>query len=130
MKLSFALLGLVAASVMPTATAFAQSPENQPRPFAVRMTSDAIPLAHGAVRYPSGAAIRQIDGDCTVRFDVASGAASGVEVLACSSDHFRSEAQSVVSGLRFDNAPRQDAVMNIAWTMTSPTPGMQTAKLD
>lgn len=115
---------------MPTATAFAQTAESEPRPFAVRMTSEVAPVAHGQVGYPSGAAMRQINGDCTVRFDVSAGAATGVEVLDCSSDLFRSEAVSVVSGLKFDAAPRQDARMTIAWTLTESAPRMQTARLD
>jgi TonB family protein len=130
MKLSPVLLCLVAASVMPTATAFAQTAESAPRPFAVKMTSSATPVSHGDVRYPTAAAMRGLDGACTVRFDVTqTGAASDVEVLSCSSDHFRTEAAALAGSLKFNAAARTDATMNISWTFTRPDAAVATASL-
>ncbi len=130
MKLSSALLGLLAASVMPTATAFAQTSESSPRPFAVRMTSEVTPVSHGEVRYPSGAAMRNVDGSCTIRFDVTgAGAAKDVEVTGCSSDLFRSEAAALVKTLKFDPTSRENATMNISWTLTTSEPPTGSASL-
>lgn len=130
MKLSSALFGLLAASVMPTATAFAQTSESSPRPFAVRMTSEVTPVAHGEVRYPSGAAMRDVDGSCTIQFDVTgTGTAKDVEVTACSSDLFRSEAVALARTLKFDPAARENTTMNISWTLTTPAPATGSASL-
>lgn len=120
MKLSHLTLGLVAMSVTPFASAFAQSPLSDPeaRPYAIRIFADAAPMTPKSIRYPARAANQGLSGHCSLRVDVdANGATHNIEVLACSSILFRHEAARAASALRFSGAPKSDMPLSIRWEM-------------
>ena len=74
MKLSYALLGLAVASVTPTAAAYqtdVAAITGESVPFAVEIDASHQPASLTEVAYPQAAGVRQINGDCDVRFDVA-----------------------------------------------------------
>ena len=119
MKLTLTLLGLPAAMVLPLAPC-AADPVSAPRPFSVQVTGDVAAVSAGDLRYPAGAAVRDIEGACTVRLAVTeAGTARDIEVVACSSDLFRREAAQVVRALRFDS-PADSAVLQVRWSLDDP----------
>ena len=130
MKLIHAILGVGAASLLPTA--LAQTPSSpDARPFTVAFSSDIAPLDHADLRYPSYAGVRNLEGSCEVKFAVnTAGKADAIRVGQCSSDVFRGAAKKTVEAMRF--APRDSTIdnarMKIRWTMGDPA--VRTASLD
>ena len=127
MKLIHAILGVGAASLLPTA--LAQEPGGQP--YTISVASDAQPIAHAEYRYPNYAGVRGLEGACEVSFVISkAGKADAIRVGACTSDVFRRAAKSTVEGMTF--APRAaattGATATIRWRM--PEPQLRTASLD
>lgn len=127
MKLIHAILGVGAASLLPSA--LAQEPGAQP--YVISVASDAAPISHAEYRYPSYAGVRGLEGACEVSFAISTaGKADAIRVGACTSDVFRRAAKSTVEGMTF--APRSavtaDATATIRWRM--PDPQVRTASLD
>jgi outer membrane biosynthesis protein TonB len=127
MKLIHAILGVVAASLLPTA--LAQEPGG--KPYVISVASDAQPIAHAEYRYPSYAGVRGLEGACEVSFAISTaGKADAIRVGACTSDVFRRAAKSTVEGMSF--APRtsvtEGATATVRWRM--PDPQVRTASLD
>src|SRR5262245_6410924 len=130
MKLIHAILGVGAASLLPTA--LAQEPASDAKPFLITFSSDASPVSHAEYRYPSWAGARGMEGKCDVSFTITtSGRPDAIRVGACTSDIFRRAAKSTVEGMSF--APRTVAVSDVGasirWTMPT-EPRMRTASLD
>jgi TonB family protein len=133
MKMIHAAFALVAASLLPSATALEpQSPAPGARAWTVSLNTEVTPLAHGEVGYPYRAASLGHDGSCDVRFDVnADGAVSDVHVLACTTEHFQGEAASVAQGLSFPSGKAVDnARLQIRWTIEDAKADVQTASLN
>lgn len=132
MKLSYALLGLAVASVTPTAAAYqtdVAAITGESVPFAVEIDASHQPASLIDVAYPQAAGVRQINGDCDVRFDVAeTGATHGVQVTRCSSELFRAEAQRIVEGMRYDKAAANVSA-RISWTIAPAEAVVATASL-
>lgn len=132
MKLSYAIIGLAVASVTPTAAAFENDVAaftGESTPFAVEIDATEQPTAVTAVAYPQAAGIRQINGDCDVRYDVsAAGSPESVQVTRCSSDLFRAEAQRIAEGMRYE-AAASDVSARISWTIAPAEAVVATASL-
>lgn len=130
MKLIHAILGVGAASLLPTA--LAQEPASkEARGYAITIHSEVKPVADPDLRYPAYAGARSLEGSCDVRFAVSTaGEPDAIRVLACSSEAFRRSAKSTVEQMRF--APRAtplgSASMKIDWAFEDAT--VQTASLD
>jgi outer membrane biosynthesis protein TonB len=127
MKLIHAILGVGAASLLPTA--LAQEPAA--KPFLITVSTDAAPVSHAEYRYPSYAGARDLEGACEVTFAISrAGKADAIRVGACTSEAFRRPAKSTVEGMKF--APRAsvttEATATIRWRM--PDPQVHTASLD
>jgi TonB family protein len=130
MKLIHAILGIGAASLLPSALAQQPQPE-EARGFAITISSEVEPVAEPTLRYPSYAGVRSLEGSCEVTFAVSTaGKPDAIRVGACSSEAFRRPAKTTVEQMRF--APRTsvlaDAHMKIDWAFEDP--GLQTASLD
>lgn len=132
MKLSYALLGLAVASVTPTAAAYeteVAAISGKSVPFAVEIDASHQPATLTQVAYPQAAGLRQMNGDCDVRFSVGdTGATQGVEVTRCSSDLFRAEAQRIVEGMRYE-AAANNVSARISWTIAPADAVVATASL-
>ena len=132
MKLSYALLGLAVASVTPTAAAYqtdVAAITGESVPFAVEIDASHQPASLTEVAYPQAAGVRQINGDCDVRFDVAeTGATQDVQVTRCSSELFRAEAQRIAEGMRYDKAAANVSA-HISWTIAPAEAVVATASL-
>ena len=131
MKLSHITIGLVAMSVTPFASAFAQSPtpDAAGRDYAIRIVAAASPAAPDAVRYPVRAASRGLSGDCSLTLDVAAtGEARNVRLLACSSALFEREVKRAASQLRFAGDAQANIPVQIQWDMRQAE--SQLARLD
>lgn len=127
MKLIHAILGVGAASLLPSA--LAQEPGGQP--FVISVASDTTPISHAEYRYPSYAGMRGLEGACEVSFAISTvGATDAIRVGACTSDVFRRAAKATVKGMKF--APRavatENATATIRWRM--PEPQLRVAGLD
>jgi len=122
MKLIHAILGLGAASLLPTALAD-EPASKEARSYAITIASEVKPLAEPDLRYPFWAGARDIQGSCDVTFTISTaGEADAVRVGACTSDVFRRSAKATVEKMRF--APRasaEDGVsMVISWAFVEP----------
>lgn len=127
MKLIHAILGVGAASLLPTA--LAQEPAG--KPFLITVSSDATPVAHAEYRYPSYAGVRGLEGACEVSFAIsAGGKADAIRVGDCTSDVFRRAAKSAVEGMTFAPRPSvtESATATIRWMM--PEPQVRTASVN
>ena len=117
MKLIHVAFGLVAASLLPTASA------DEPlkgKPFTISFASDVAPVAHADFRYPSYAGVRDLAGSCDVTFDIsAAGQAEAIDVSACSAHIFHSAAKNVVKDMTFAPKARSAVKMKINWKMDS-----------
>lgn len=127
MKLIHAILGVGAASLLPTA--LAQEPAG--KPFLITVSSDASPVSHAEYRYPVYAGVRGLEGACEVSFAISTaGKADAIRVGDCTSDVFRRAAKSTVEGMTF--APRasvtESATATIRWMM--PEPQLRTASVN
>lgn len=129
MKLIHAILGVGAASLLPSA--LAQEPASpEARSYAITISSDVQPLGEPALRYPAYAGARAIEGSCDVTFAISTtGTPDAIRVGACSSEVLRRSAKSSVEKMRF--APRATALdgasMKINWAFEETT--VQTASL-
>jgi TonB family protein len=130
MKLIHAILGVGAASLLPSA--LAQEPASkEARGYAITINSEVRPVAEPELRYPAHAGVRGLEGSCDVTFAISpAGEPDAIRVGACSSEAFRRSAKSTVQQMRF--APRATALsgasMKINWAFEDPT--VQTASLD
>lgn len=112
MKLIHAILGVGAASLLPTA--LAQEPAG--KPFVISFESSATPIAQAEHRYPTRAAVRGIEGACNVRFTISTaGQADGIRVGECTSEVFRRSAKMTVEKMSF--APRASATQGVTATI-------------
>ncbi|HEY7799047.1 MAG TPA: energy transducer TonB [Hyphomonadaceae bacterium] len=131
MKLIHAILGVGAASLLPTALApLALAQEPAAKPFLITVASDAKPVSHAEYRYPSYAGARDLEGACEVSFAISTaGKADAIRVGACTSEAFRRAAKSTVEGMTFaPSAAVTTANATIRWRM--PDPQVRTASLD
>ncbi len=129
MKLIHAILGVGAASLLPSA--LAQAPADA-KPFVITVNSDAAPVSHTEYRYPSYAGVRGLEGACEVSFAISTaGKADAIRVGACTSEVFRRAAKSTVEGMSFSPraAATAGATATIRWAMPSEL-RMRTASLD
>jgi TonB family protein len=130
MKLIHAILGVGAASLLPSA--LAQEPASkEARGYAITINSEVKPVAEPDLRYPAYAGSRALEGACEVTFAVSTaGQPDAIRVGACSSEAFRRSAKATVEQMRF--APRADALagasMQIRWTFEDDV--VQTASLN
>ena len=130
MKMIHAILGVGAASLLPSA--LAQEPASkEARGYAITIHSEVKPVAEPELRYPAYAGLRSLEGSCDVSFSVSTaGEPDAVSVSACSSEVFRRSAKSTVEQMRF--APRTTALskasMQISWAFEDAV--VQTASLD
>ncbi|HEV7689219.1 MAG TPA: energy transducer TonB [Hyphomonadaceae bacterium] len=116
MKLIHIAFGLVAASLLPTATA--DEPASKGKPFSISFASDVAPVSHTDFRYPSYAGVRDLAGSCDVTFDIsAKGAAEAIDVSACSAHIFHSAAKNVVKDMTFAAKAQSGVKMKINWKM-------------
>ena len=131
MKLIHAILGLGAASLLPSA--LAQEPvSKEALPFTITIRSDVTPISHEAYRYPVHAGVDRLEGSCEVAFAISTaGKADAIDVRACTSNAFRRAAKSAIERMSF--APREAAIdgvrMTIAWRFDRDA-GFETASLD
>jgi len=130
MKMIHAILGVGAASLLPSA--LAQEPvSKEARGYAITIQSEVKPVAEPALRYPAYAGSRALEGSCEVTFAISTaGEADAIRVGACSSEAFRRSAKASVEQMRF--APRTAALarasMQISWTFEDLA--VQTASLN
>lgn len=130
MKLIHAILGVGAASLLPTA--LAQEPvSKEARGYAITINSEVRPVAEPDLRYPAYAGSRALEGSCDVTFAISTaGQPDAIRVGACSSEAFRRSAKTTVQQMRF--APRTavlaNASMQISWAFEDAT--VQTASLN
>ena len=121
MKLIHIAFGLVAASLLPTATAdepASPNSKNGGKPFSISFASDVAPVSHTAFRYPSYAGVRDLAGSCDVSFDIsAKGAAEAIDVSSCSAHIFHSAAKNVVKDMTFAPKAQSGVKMKINWKM-------------
>jgi outer membrane biosynthesis protein TonB len=116
MKLIHIAFGLVAASLLPTASA--DEPASKGKPFSISFASDVAPVSHTDFRYPSYAGVRDLAGSCDVSFDIsAKGAAEAIDVSSCSAHIFHSAAKNVVKDMTFAPKARSGVKMKINWKM-------------
>lgn len=130
MKLIHAILGVGAASLLPSALAQEPVPE-QARGYAITIKSEVKPIAEPDLRYPAYAGSRALEGACEVTFAVSTaGQPDAIRVGACSSEAFRRSAKATVEQMRF--APRTTALasasMQIRWAFEDDA--IQTASLN
>lgn len=131
MKLTHAIFGLGAASLLPTA--LAQAPASpEALPYTITIRSDVTPVAFEGHRYPAYAGAERLEGACEVTFAISTaGKADGIDVGACTSNAFRRAAKAAVEGMSF--APREKAIdgirLNIAWKFDREA-GIHTASLN
>jgi TonB family protein len=121
MKLIHVALGVVAASVLPSAAA---DEPVAPKPFTITVSSDLSPVSKPELRYPSHAGLQGLQGSCDVKFTVnTDGKADAVRVGACTSDAFRRAAKKAVEDMSFAprSAPLDNARMRIQWAMNEPS---------
>lgn len=117
MKLIHVILGVGAASLLPSA--LAQEPvSKEARGYAITIHSEVKPVAEPDLRYPAYAGSRSLEGSCDVSFAISTaGEPDAIRVGACSSEAFRRSAKSTVEQMRF--APRTTALpnasMQISW---------------
>jgi TonB family protein len=117
MKMIHAILGVGAASLLPSA--LAQEPASkEARGYAITIQSEVKPVAEPELRYPAYAGVRSLEGSCDVTFAVSTaGEPDAIRVVACSSEAFRRSAKTTVEQMRF--APRTTALatasMQISW---------------
>lgn len=117
MKLIHAILGVGAASLLPSA--LAQEPvSKEARGYAITIQSEVKPVAEPDLRYPAYAGARSLEGSCDVTFAISTaGEPDAISVNACSSEAFRRSAKATVEQMRF--APRATelatASMQISW---------------
>jgi TonB family protein len=128
MKLKHVALGVVAASLLPAASA---DEPGKAKPFTISLASSVDPVDHPDLRYPAYAGLRDLEGSCEVTFAVnESGKADGIRVGACTSAPFRRAAKSAVEAMTF--APRaaaqEPARMRIDWALSESA--VRTASLD
>ncbi len=132
MKLSYAILGLAVASVTPTAAAFEDEIPaftGKGAPFAIEIDATHQPAEITEAAYPQAAGIRNINGDCDVRFDVAAtGVPQSIQVTQCSSDLFRAEAERIAANMRYASATSAVSA-NIRWTISPSQAVVDTASL-
>lgn len=131
MKLIHAILGIGAASLLPTALA-QQPASKEVRPYIITIASDVKPIAKDDLRYPYLAGSKNIEGACQVTFTISTaGEADAVRVGACTSEIFRAAAKANVERMTF--APRSTAMdnvrMNISWSFDH-TANIHTASLN
>jgi outer membrane biosynthesis protein TonB len=128
MKLIHTILGVGAASLLPTA--LAQEPAA--KAFVITVSSEATPVSHAEYRYPSYAGVRGLEGACEVSFAIsAAGKPDAIRVGACTSDVFRRAAKTTIKGMTF--APRAAASNGVAATVRWAMPSearMATASLN
>ena len=127
MKLIHAILGVGAASLLPTALA----QEAASKPFLITVSSDAKPVSHAEYRYPSYAGVRGLEGACEVSFAISTaGKADAIRVGDCTSDVFRRAAKSAVEGMTFASraSTTERATATIRWIM--PEPQLRTASIN
>jgi TonB family protein len=120
MKLIHVALGIVAASVMPSAAADEPS---APKPYTITVSSDLSPAFKPELRYPAQAGMQGLGGACDVSFAVSTeGKADAIRIGACTSDVFRRAAKKAVEDMSFAPrlAPLSDARMRIQWTLNEP----------
>lgn len=120
MKLIHVALGVVAASVLPSAAA---DEPVAPKPFTITVSSDVSPAFQPELRYPMAAGAQSLEGSCDVKFTVSTeGKADAVRVGACTSDVFRRAAKKAVEDMSFAprSTPLNDARMRISWAMAAP----------
>ena len=116
MKLIHIAFGLVAASLLPTASA--DEPAAKGKPFTISFASDVAPVSHNEFRYPSYAGVRNLAGSCDVSFDIsAKGVAEAIDVSACSAHIFHSAAKNVVKDMTFAPKAQSGVKMKINWKM-------------
>jgi outer membrane biosynthesis protein TonB len=128
MKLIHVAFGLVAASLLPTATA--DEPALKGKPFTISFASNVAPVAHADFRYPSYAGVRNLAGSCDVTFDIsAKGEAEAIDVSACSAHIFHSAARNVVKDMTFAPKAQSGVKMKISWKMDEPAT-VKTASLN
>lgn len=129
MKLIHVILGVGAASLLPSA--LAQEPVSpEARRYAITISSDVQPLGEPSLRYPAYAGERAIEGSCDVTFAISTaGKPDAIRVGACSSEALRRSAKTSVEKMRFAPraAPLDGASLTIRWTFEEA--GVQTASL-
>lgn len=129
MKLIHVALGVVAASLLPTASADEPA---KPKPFIISFSSDVMPVSHGIATYPTYAGARDLTGMCEVTFAVnTSGKADAIRVGACTSEGLRRSAKKTVETMTFAPraAPLDHVSMQIRWAIYNDAP-VKTASID
>ena len=128
MKLIHVAFGLVAASLLPSASA--DEPALKGKPFTISFASDVSPVSHPDFRYPSYAGVRDLQG-LRCDFDIiATGKAEAVDVVGCSAHIFhRSGATNVVKSMTFAPKAQSGVKMKIRWNVER-TPRIKTASLN
>ena len=129
MKLIHVAFGLVAASLLPTASA--DEPALKGKPFTISFASDVAPVKAVDVRYPSYAGISGQEGACDVTFVInPAGEPDAIRVGQCSSEKFRRSAKEAVKSMSFAPKAQTDVHMKIRWTMDKAAEQVRTASLN
>lgn len=120
------ILGAVAASVMLSAAAQA-GPADERRAYSVELRGPFAPIAHGELRYPRLALVRQREGACVIRFgETTGGRPNAVSKPDCTDRLFRGAAQRVARQLMFDAsadaAPDEARYVVIEWALSTEKP--------
>lgn len=130
MKLIHAIIGVGAASLLPSALAQEPVPK-EALSYAITINSEVKPVAEPDLRYPAYAGSRALEGACDVTFAVSTtGQPDAIRVGTCSSEAFRRSAKATVEQMRFAprTAARASARMQIRWALEDDA--IQTASRD
>lgn len=128
MKLIHIAFGLVAASLLPTASA--DEPASKGKPFTISFASDVTPVSAVAVRYPAYAGISGQEGACDVSFVVSpTGEPDAIRVGDCTAEKFRRSAKEAVKSMSFAQKG-QTVHMKISWAMNPAVEAVKTASLN
>jgi TonB family protein len=129
MKLIHIAFGLVAASLLPTASA--DEPASKGKPFTISFASSVTPVNAVAVRYPSYAGVSGQEGACDVSFVISpAGEPDAIRVGACTSEKFRRSAKEAVKSMTFAPKAQTDVHMKIRWAMDPAATSLKTASLN
>lgn len=129
MKLIHIAFGLVAASLLPTASA--DEPASKGKPFTISFASNATPVAPLDVRYPSYAGVSGQEGACDVSFVInPAGEPDAIRVGDCTSEKFRRSAKEAVKSMSFAPKAQTGVHMKIRWTMDKAATTVRTASLN
>jgi TonB family protein len=129
MKLIHVAFGLVAASLLPTASA--DEPALKGKPFTISFASDVAPVKTVSVRYPSYAGVSGQEGACDVTFVITpTGEPDAIRVGACTSEKFRRSAKEAVKSMSFAPKAQTGVQMKIRWAMDPAVERVRTASLD